>query len=286
MNNLINYAGLKSKHRSFRRQFTSAHPFPHCVLEDFLLPGACEQIASGFSKVLIGRAARDPERRRHLDVHRKIATNDLAIMTSAQRNFFAMTQSPEFIEFLTSITGIDDLTADPSLIGSGLHEIHPGGFLNIHADFNVHPQTGMLRRLNLLLYLNAQWQEDWQGHLELWPHDMTGPPVRITPKINRAVLFETSDTSWHGHPSPLNCPSGITRKSLALYYYSPWSGDRSPRSRTSYVLTPEQRADLEGRLSASMADLDSESEACRLISDYRTKHVVEAYRRLKETTEQ
>ena len=95
-----------------------------------------------------------------------------------------------------------------------------GGFLKVHSDFNLHPQLNLNRRLNLLLYLNKDWKEEWGGHLELWDKDMKSCKVKISPNFNKLVIFNTTDYSFHGHPNPLACPEDVTRKSLALYYYT------------------------------------------------------------------
>ncbi len=49
---------------------------------------------------------------------------------------------------------------------------------------------------------------------------MTACQERILPIANRCVIFSTTDFSLHGHPDPLACPPGRTRRSLALYYYT------------------------------------------------------------------
>jgi Rps23 Pro-64 3,4-dihydroxylase Tpa1-like proline 4-hydroxylase len=126
--------------------------------------------------------------------------------------------SSEFLGFLTTLTGISDLSID--FWGGGLHQTVSGGLLSIHADFNRHPCTGLDRRLNLLLFLNRDWDEAWGGALELWDVEMTGCVQRIWPVANRMVVFSTSDTSFHGHPDPLAVPPEITRKSIAAYYYT------------------------------------------------------------------
>ena len=102
------------------------------------------------------------------------------------------------------------------LWGGGLHEIEQGGFLGMHVDFNVHPEN-VYRRANLLLYLNRNWE--WGGALQL-TDELESKVVSIRPEFNTAVLFETSDKSWHGHPEPLDCPDDVTRKSIAVYYYT------------------------------------------------------------------
>ena len=109
---------------------------------------------------------------------------------------------------------------DPHLEGGGLHQIVPGGHLGVHVDFNRHPRTGLERRLNVLMYLNRDWKEEYGGALELWRAEPRRREQRILPLWGRLVVFSTTDRSYHGHPEPLACPEGMTRKSVALYYYS------------------------------------------------------------------
>ena len=118
------------------------------------------------------------------------------------------------------LTGIDGLLPDPHMTGGGLHQYLPGAELRVHADFNKLPGYGLDRRLNLLLYLNPAWDEAWGGALELWDRDMQACVQRIAPVANRCVVFSTTRDSYHGMPDPLRCPDGVTRRSLALYYYS------------------------------------------------------------------
>jgi Rps23 Pro-64 3,4-dihydroxylase Tpa1-like proline 4-hydroxylase len=119
------------------------------------------------------------------------------------------------IERLEDITGIYGLLCDPDRFGAGLHCIPRGGFLNMHIDFNKHPY-GWHRRVNVLIYLNEDWQEGWGGQLQLGCDN----PVMIDPIAGRCVIFETTEDSWHGHPEPLKCPPDRQRRSLALYFYT------------------------------------------------------------------
>ena len=129
--------------------------------------------------------------------------------------------SDEALQSLAAMIGVDDLLPDPWLrkgpemprVGGGLHEIHAGGLLGMHLDFSVHP-TGLARTVTLLIYLNEDGSEEWGGALELGDGS-----VKIYPGCGVAVAFATTDSSWHGHPSPLRCPSHHSRRSLALYYY-------------------------------------------------------------------
>lgn len=127
--------------------------------------------------------------------------------------------SPEWIGTIERLTGIEGLI--PEFIGGGFHRIEPGGLLAVHTDFNISPATGRYRRINCLIYMNYDWQEDWGGHLELWGDASSeGPAVSLLPVFNRTALFVTSDHSFHGHPHPLACPPGRSRLSFAVYYYT------------------------------------------------------------------
>ena len=121
---------------------------------------------------------------------------------------------------MSELTGIEDLLGDPYYEGGGCHQIKRGGFLKVHADFNKHKRTGLDRRLNVLVYLNKDWKEEYGGHFELWNADMTKGEKKILPLFNRMAMFSTTDFSYHGHPDKLNCPEDRSRRSLALYYYT------------------------------------------------------------------
>jgi Rps23 Pro-64 3,4-dihydroxylase Tpa1-like proline 4-hydroxylase len=136
------------------------------------------------------------------------------------RNVCQELNSGYVLDWLESLTGVPRLIADTRLFGGGLHQTVNGGKLSIHVDFNIEPHTKLRRRLNFLIYLNKDWQDEWEGHLELWDVNKTKCVKRIAPEFNRAVIFNTNGSSWHGHPTPLKTPEHITRKSLALYYYN------------------------------------------------------------------
>ena len=141
-------------------------------------------------------------------------------MGDATRFLLYQLNSSIFISFLEKLTGIPGIIPDPHFQGGGLHQIEREGFLKIHVDFNKHKEMKVDRRLNLLIYLNKNWKEEYGGHFELWNQDMTVCEKKILPIFNRCVVFSTSDFSYHGHPDPLKYPEEMTRKSLALYYYS------------------------------------------------------------------
>jgi Rps23 Pro-64 3,4-dihydroxylase Tpa1-like proline 4-hydroxylase len=104
--------------------------------------------------------------------------------------------------------------------GGGLHQTLPGGMLRVHADFLKHPHYGLDRRMNLLLFLNKDWKPEYGGALELWDENMERLVTQVEPLANRCVIFTTSPTSYHGYTQPITCPQGMSRKSLAAYYYT------------------------------------------------------------------
>jgi hypothetical protein len=202
--------------RALREQYAAADPFPHIVLDNLFDDAALEAVLAAFPQPNQTRWMRfDSPTEKKLGYYHEHST-----IAPVVRDFLEAMNGFEMLLFLEALTGIDGLIPDPYFGGGGLHQIEPGGFLKIHADFNVHPKLRLDRRANMLVYLNKEWQEDWGGHLELWNSGMTECRKRIAPLFNRTVIFSTTDTSFHGHPHPLQSPPGVTRKSVSLYYYT------------------------------------------------------------------
>jgi hypothetical protein len=152
--------------------------------------------------------------------------------------------APEFVAWISELTGIPNLMADPMLEGGGLHQSGPGGYLNVHTDFSMHHfHLNWRRRVNLILYLNPGWQEQWGGALELWEKTPEGKmarcAVKYSPLLNHALIFTTDERSLHGFPDPLTCPEGQSRKSLALYYYTVEQGQKTEARSTDYFARPQ-----------------------------------------------
>jgi Rps23 Pro-64 3,4-dihydroxylase Tpa1-like proline 4-hydroxylase len=143
--------------------------------------------------------------------------DDISPNTADVVHFF---NSGSFMKCLSAITGVEKLISDPYFTGGGRNCILPGGVLDIHADGNWHDEMGVHRRLNAILYLNENWDENWGGHFELWDKELSGCVKSISPLANRLLIFETHDFTYHGHPNPLGCPEGNSRKSLIFYYYT------------------------------------------------------------------
>ena len=208
---------LQSGIGAWSAQYQSAEPFPHIVLDDLFDPELLACIDEEFP---------EPDRQDDWLTFRKdnewlknatAADRQIPFLT---RHFLYALNSRTFIAWLEELTGIKGLIADTEFFGGGLHATLPGGRLEVHADFNKHLRNGLDRRLNLLLYLNRDWSQDWGGDLELWDAELKACRRLLAPVFNRMVIFSTTDFSFHGHPEPLRCPEGRIRKSIALYYFS------------------------------------------------------------------
>jgi len=198
-----------------RSAYAGAKPFPHVVLDNFFDEALLDGILQEFPRP-------DQIRWQRFDNEReiKLASAADASFGPLTRLFLYHLNSITFLDFLSNVTGIKNLISDPCFEGGGLHQIVRGGKLGVHADFNKHKRYGLDRRLNLLLYLNRNWRESYGGHLELWSTDMSQCEAKILPIFNRVMIFGTTDFTYHGHPDPLQCPEDVTRKSLALYYFT------------------------------------------------------------------
>lgn len=187
--------------------YAAGDPYPHVVIDNFFDADALRAVVAEWPRAM---------RFKHTVTTMKSWLSDMSALGKTTQAVIGALNSQPFLDRLGAMTGIRGLIADPGLEGAGLHAIPFGGFLNIHADFNWHPGLHATRRLNLLLYLNSGWQDEWNGHLLLCDRART-VRQRIAPEFNRAVVFTTTDESWHGHPEPLRSPS--PRRSIALYYY-------------------------------------------------------------------
>ncbi len=212
----FDHDSLVERGSAHRAEYRTASPFPHVVIDDFLPPEIVRGLLEEFPSPDAPRWQRFEEPRQ-----RKLASSRDRDLGPLTRHVLAQFNSAAFLAFLEELTGIERLVADSWFEGGGLHQIVPGGLLKVHVDFSRHSRTGLFRRLNALLYLNEDWSPEWGGNLELWNADVSRCDRSVEPLANRLVLFETSDISYHGHPDPLACPPDRTRKSMALYYYTP-----------------------------------------------------------------
>lgn len=201
--------------KQFSKKYQNNIPFPSIYIDDFFNEEFLEKVLDEFpdlSKIADYTYADA--------MQGKLATKGEYKLGQNSKEFVRFLNSQPFLDFLTEISGIENLIPDPTLTGGGYHEIKPGGFLKVHSDFNKHPTNKLDRRLNLLVYLNKNWKEEYGGHFELWNKDMSKFELKILPIFNRIALFSTTSKSYHGHPEKLSCPEGQSRKSIAIYYYT------------------------------------------------------------------
>ena len=201
------------------RAFRDAQPFKHVVIDGFLDPSVGRRMLDEFPSFEDRYALNEMG-----DVGGKAVRMDVRDVSDTYRSIDRYLQTREFLDYVSTVTGIPDLLYDPDYVGGGTHENRDGQGLEQHVDFNFHPGTRWHRRLNLIVYLNPEWDDAWGGALELqtdpWKGDTRGP--RIAPLFNRAVIFETTEKSWHGF-SRITLPAerkSLSRKSFAIYLYT------------------------------------------------------------------
>jgi len=204
--------------------FANAAPYPNVVIDNLLDDQLIESVLREYPE------RDDPIWQCYDDQDIQIKTRtdwkNESDIPSDTRELVRALISGTFLRALSKLTGIDNLISDPYLMGGGESSVFRGGTLDIHCDGNWHDAMAVHRRMNIILYLNKNWQESWNGQLELWDKEMKGCVKKIAPINNRLVIFLTNDFTFHGHPQPLNCPEDESRKSLILYYYT--SGPRAP----------------------------------------------------------
>ncbi len=201
-------------------------PYPHASIKNFLPTEFCSKISKDF---------KIPEKDSNAGIEDKVfqktkkGLSKIDLMPASIKDLIERLNSPRFISILEKKFEIKNLVADPSLFGGGMHESFRGGFLKIHSDFVFIKKRKLKRMLNLLIYLNEDWQDSWGGAIELWKEDMSEMFLKVSPNINNALIFRTDLESNHGFPDPLNCPDSTSRKSIALYYYTPYEKMIKPK---------------------------------------------------------
>jgi hypothetical protein len=214
--------------------YQSAHPYPFGFFDNFLEPEAATAAMHAFPGV------KDDGWIHYVHVNeKKHGLNKTDLIPPDIREVIETLNSEAFVAALSQLTGIPNLKPDPTLEGGGLHQSKRGGFLNIHADFTVHPhKRHWRRRVNVLVYLNEGWKPEYRGELELWTRDMKQCAQKILPVFNRCAIFNTDEDSFHGLPEPIQCPEDMTRKSIALYYFTEHE-TAPPKRATNYRARPE-----------------------------------------------
>lgn len=224
----------------YRQDFETAQPFKHLVIDNFLVGEQAQILLENFPSFKPQKAISELGK-----VGGKAVNEDLIGLGGVYQQFARHVQAQEFLELISELTGVDNLIPDPSFYGGGTHENLQGQELDPHIDFNLDERHWYHRRLNLLIYLNPQWQADWGGNLELHSNPRQPEENKIksfVPIFNRCLIFETNEYSWHGF-SQINLPENkrhLSRKSLSIYLYTKERPDQelSPSHTTFYIPRP------------------------------------------------
>jgi Rps23 Pro-64 3,4-dihydroxylase Tpa1-like proline 4-hydroxylase len=210
--------------KQLAQSYLSASAYPHVVIDNFFDEAVLDRVVEDFP------TAEQFYQKFNNAREIKYATRSELEIPPFARTLIHSLNSGTFISFLEDVTGIDGLVADPHLWGGGFHELPRGGKLAIHTDFNFHKKLNLDRRVNVLIYLNRNWVEAYGGQFEAWRPNGSQAEARYLPIFNRLVIFGTTDFTFHGNPEPVVCPEGMSRKSIAMYYYTngrpkdEWSG--------------------------------------------------------------
>jgi Rps23 Pro-64 3,4-dihydroxylase Tpa1-like proline 4-hydroxylase len=239
----MTYVNLENIKNAFGT-FHSAEPFPYCVIDNFFTDEVAHQLSQEFpnsdSDVFNGNYFNKIEIKKTCNIWDRFPTTTY--------NTLQYLNSAEFLNFLTPLVSVDKLYADHGLHGGGWHIHPPGGKLNVHLDYSIHPKLKLQRNYNLLVYLNPDYQTGWGGELGLWSNTDNKPDklIRVLePKFNRGIIFDTTMDSWHGLEEPNKFPHGQDRKSIALYYLTNPPTTVSARGRALFSPSKDQENDQE-----------------------------------------
>lgn len=221
----------------------NSEPFDHIVIDNFL----DEELAKKLSSEFMDYNSPNWYCYNNPLEHKKTSNNWYHFPPTTYQ-YMSYLNSPEFIKRIEDITGISGLYPDIGLHGAGWHIHGRGGKLNVHLDYSIHPKLNLLRKLNIIIYLEEDWDPDWGGGLELWSNDPeTNKPLKkvkhVDYKFNRAIIFDTTQHSWHGFADPLTCPENKHRKSIAMYYLTVPPDGVDTRKRALYSASDLQKND-------------------------------------------
>lgn len=218
--------------------------YSYCVIDNFLQESVADRVAEDFpaydSKMYNGIYNNQIELKRTCNIWDRFSQNIYQLIYCLN--------SKQFTDLLAGFTGTANLYADPGLHGGGLHCYPQGGKLNPHLDYSIHPKLRLQRKYNLIVYLTPQWHTAWGGDFGIWNSDSSGPTTvcrTVSPIFNRAIIFDTTQRTWHGLTSTVQSPAGITRNSIAIYYLTESSHTDDPRNRALFAPTDQQKDNIE-----------------------------------------
>jgi hypothetical protein len=225
---LSNKISLSESVETLAARFKSAMPFPHVVIDNLFPDRFLDELVGEMPPIHDDYwVHHDNEHEEKYGLRSAVELGPIGIQLSASLH------SASFLYFLSELTGIWQLLPDPYLQGAGYSLIPHGAKFDVHCDRNVAYQTGLNRRLALIIYLNKDWRHEYGGQLELWNQTGTSCEAIVEPVFNRTIVFAVDDGHYHGVPSPINSPFGWSRKSFLLYFHTVDSGGRTVAPHTS-----------------------------------------------------
>jgi 2-oxoglutarate-Fe(II)-dependent oxygenase superfamily protein len=225
---------LPGRVEHWQTSYRSAKPFSHVVIDDLFDQRTLDALLAEMSRMGADRWSTldlDP-RERTLRMRSAMALGD------AGEHFLRIVHSAAFLYLLSEITGIAQLLPDPYLLGSGYAQMRRGDYFGVHSDRNVAYETGLLRRLAMIVFLNKSWSKDYHGELELWSHDGKHCDVTIEPLYNRTAIFEVANPNFHGVPTPLACPQDRLRQSFIVYFHTAIVKEQEPIKAHTSIFAP------------------------------------------------
>jgi hypothetical protein len=260
--------------------FARREPFRHVVIDNFLAPDYAAALLAAFPPFERGNARNEVG-----ELAGKSTIERIRALGAPYATLDELIQTRAFLDLIGRITAIPDLLYDPDYFGGGTHENREGQDLDPHVDFNRHPREGWHRRLNLIVYLNHEWDDAWGGSLELHsdPRAADDRVTLVTPLFNRCVIFETTEWSWHGF-GRISLPAAhaaLTRKSIALYFYTKErpADELAGTHSTIYVDRP-----LPERFQPGMTLTGHDVEELRVLLVRRDQHNQRLYRDIGNLT--
>jgi Rps23 Pro-64 3,4-dihydroxylase Tpa1-like proline 4-hydroxylase len=241
MNSILNISSIDKQIKAFGK----SGPFDHVVIDNFFQDEFARELACEFPSF-------DSEVWHQYDnpIEIKKACNNWNLFDKKTYQAFSLLCSADFLSYLSrQIFNGQALHSDPGLNGGGWHIHKQGGKLNTHLDYSLHPKTQLQRKFNIIIYMNPKWIPSWGGALGFWDNKSTEKPGDLQKSVdcifNRAVIFDTTQNSWHGLPEPVTCPDTETRKSIAVYYLCDPQDDVDDRSKALFAPTKDQENNAE-----------------------------------------
>ena len=242
---------LRNESELLRQSYAAAKPYPHLVLDNLFDPALLDRLVAEFPKAQ-GRDWLVWDTSHELKTTSR-GIDGLSIFTQM---FCLWLNSSDVIKAIEPIVGMENLVGDPLFHGAGLHEMYRDGWLEMHADYTRHFSLPLMRRINILIYLNRDWDESWGGELALQDNQNKQDRISYPPHFNRTIIFPTTAKTFHGAPNTLTCPLNRSRKLLSIYYWTPIPMPLWAKAGTPLLWASDRKRKLKSWLNKTPTDLD------------------------------